>query len=296
MHIPVLLKEVSENLKIPEGGTLVDCTLGGGGHSLEIAKISKNILVIGLDVDSKAIERTKKKVEASSGKFVFRKTNFRNLDKVLDNEKIGLVDGILLDLGFSSDQIDTPEGEIGRGFSFNKNEPLQMTLSDEITEQTLTARDIVNKWEQKNLETIIRNYGEEKKAKKIAEIIVQARNKKPIETSEDLALIIKNAIGKNGKINPATKTFQALRITVNDELGALEEVLPKAIENLKSGGRVAIISFHSLEDRIVKNFGKQYQKMGKIRILSKKPIIATREEAKENPRARSAKLRIFEKI
>lgn len=116
MHIPVLLKEVSENLKIPEGGTLVDCTLGGGGHSLEIAKISKNILVIGLDVDSKAIERTKKKVEASSGKFVFRKTNFRNLDKVLDNEKIGLVDGILLDLGFSSDQIDTPEGEIGRSF------------------------------------------------------------------------------------------------------------------------------------------------------------------------------------
>lgn len=293
MHIPVLLKEVTDNLPISIGGTLLDGTLGDGGHSYAIAKAANGpITIIGLDQDALAIERAKPKLSSFPGKLILLKANFRNLDEVLKKEGVEKVDSILLDLGFSSDQLENS----GRGFSFLKDEPLLMTLDDTPREDSLTARDAANLWERENLELIIRNYGEERHAKKISEAIVEARKNKKIETSGELAAIIESAIGRKGKIHPATKTFQAIRIAVNDELGALREALPKAISHLKTGGRLAVISFHSGEDRIVKNTFKNSAGNGEIKIINKKPLISNREEILQNPRARSAKLRIAEKI
>ena len=293
MHKPVLLKEVTELIKIPAGGVLVDGTLGGGGHSEAIAKASNApITIVGLDRDADAIERAKARLSPLPGKLILNKADFRNFADILNKEEIKKVDGILLDLGFSSEQIENS----GRGFSFKKSEPLLMTLDDKPTAESLTARDIVNLWEKENLELIIKNYGEERLARKIAEIIVKAREKKPIETSLELAEIIEKGVGRRGKIHPATKTFQAIRIAVNDELGALTETLPKAIQYLKTGGRLAVISFHSGEDRIVKQIFKDMADRGEIIKITKKPMVANREEAVSNPRSRSAKLRIIEKI
>lgn len=294
MHKSVLLKEVTENIKIPVNGVLVDGTLGGGGHSEAIAKGAEGkITIVGLDQDSVAIAGAKKKLsELSNVQLVLHKENFRNLDRVLQENGISEVDGIILDLGFSSDQIDSSN----RGFSFMKDEPLVMTLDDNPKEDALTARDIVNSWQRENLELILKNYGEEKQARKITEAILKAREKKPIETSGELAGIIEKTIGRRGKIHPATKTFQAIRIAVNDELGALTEALPKTFAALKKGGKMAIISFHSLEDRIVKRFFKEKAKQNQAILITKKPITATKEEISENPRARSAKLRVLEKI
>ena len=297
MHKPVLLKEVTELIKIPAGGVLVDGTLGGGGHSEAIAKASNApITIVGLDRDADAIERAKARLSPLPGKLILNKADFRNFADILNKEGIKKVDGILLDLGFSSEQLNPPEGGSGRGFSFKKSEPLLMTLDDKPTAESLTARDIVNLWEKENLELIIKNYGEERLARKIAEIIIKAREKKPIETSLELAEIIEKGIGRRGKIHPATKTFQAIRIAVNDELGALTETLPKTIQYLKTGGRLAVISFHSGEDRIVKQIFKDMADRGEIIKITKKPMVANREEAVSNPRSRSAKLRIIEKI
>lgn len=293
-HIPVLLKEVVENIEIPANGILVDGTLGGGGHSAAVAKAAGGkITIIGIDRDSAAIAGAEKKLsELPNVRAIFRKDNFRNLDKILRENGIGEVDGIILDLGFSSDQID----DSGRGFSFMKNEPLLMTLDNAPLKDDLTARDVVNFWQRENLELILRNYGEERRARKIADAILETRQKKPIETSKELAEIIEKAIGRRGKIHPATKTFQAIRIAVNDELGALSETLPKAFNLLKNGGKMAVISFHSLEDRKVKLFFKEKARQEQAILITKKPIVASREEILSNPRARSAKLRILEKV
>lgn len=292
-HIPVLLKEVVASIKIPAGGILVDGTLGGAGHSEAIAKnSSEKITIIGIDQDSKAIEVAEKKFsELPNVRSVLHKENFRNLDKVLEEDGVGEVSGIILDLGFSSDQI----GAGGRGFSFMKDEPLVMTLDDNPKEDALTAYDVVNLWQRENLELILRNYGEERYARKIVEAIIRAREKKKIETSGELREIIEKAVKGRGKIHPATKTFQAIRIAVNDELGALTEVLPKAFTALKKGGKIAVISFHSLEDRIVKRFFREKTKQEQAILITKKPIVATKEEILSNPRARSAKMRILQK-
>ncbi len=293
MHKPVLLKEVVANIRIPAGGVLLDGTLGGGGHSEAIANnAGGKITIVGIDQDSIALKKVENLLGPIAGKLILQKGNFRNLDKVLKDNGIGEVDGIILDLGFSSDQI----ADSGRGFSFMKDEPLIMTLDDSPTEDVLTARDVVNLWQRENLELIFRNYGEEKRARKIVDAIISGRAKKKIETSGELAKIIEGAIGRRGKIHPATKVFQAIRIAVNDELGALTEVLPKALSVLKKGSRLAIISFHSLEDRIVKRFFREKANQGQVILINKKPIIADEEEIVLNPRARSAKLRIIEKI
>ncbi|OGI94861.1 16S rRNA (cytosine(1402)-N(4))-methyltransferase [Candidatus Nomurabacteria bacterium RIFCSPLOWO2_01_FULL_40_18] len=307
MHRTVLLNETIEDLNLKPDSTVIDCTFGGGGHSLEIYKRFGNVKIIALDQD-KSVFSTQGG-SASDWKncnISFVNENFRNIDKVLTKENIGQVDGIIFDLGLSSDQLENS----GRGFSFLKDEPLLMTMKENPTSEDLTARDAVNIWSEKSLADVIYGYGEEKQAHRIAHEIVEFRKKQKIETTFDLVKIIEQAIparfrrGKiPRKIHCATKTFQALRIAVNDELGALSEGLDKGFDSLKVGGRMSVISFHSLEDRIVKRFfsakggsasdGKEHRI---AKIITKKPIRATLEEIKSNPRSRSAKLRILEKI
>ncbi len=290
MHIPVLLNEITELLPIPPGGILLDGTLGNGGHSKAIIERSKGpITIVGLDKDSKAIERARKNLEGTNAELILEKADYRDFKKVMAANGITEIDGFLLDLGFSSDQLENS----GRGFSFQRPEPLLMTLDDDPKEVDMTASEIVNHWAKENLEIIFRNYGEERSARRIAEAIVDYRGMKSIETSLELGDLIAEAVGRRGKVHPATKTFQALRIAVNDEIGSLRETLPRAAEVLKPGGRLAVISFHSLEDRVVKQFGKQIPELG---ALTKKPIVAGRGETSVNPRARSAKLRVFSKV
>lgn len=289
-HQSVLLKETIDGLDIQSGEILLDGTFNDGGHSIEVCKkLARSVRIIGIDLDSGALARARERFQKESCRISLHEENFRNLDTVLEKEGIKEVNGILLDLGFSSVQIE----ESGRGFSFLRDEPLLMTLS---RSGELTARDIVNDWDVEHIETIIRHYGEERQARKIAQSIVAAREEKEIRTSGELADIVSSALGgRRGKMHPATKTFQALRITVNDEIEALREGLDKGFAHLAPGGRFAIISFHSIEDRIVKRFFREKAKEGHGVILNKKPIVASEEELEKNNRARSAKLRIFRK-
>jgi 16S rRNA (cytosine1402-N4)-methyltransferase len=259
---------------------------------LNISLLDGNVRLIGIDIDADAIGRAKSRIATPNAAFF--QENFRNIDKVLDQAGVRHVDGILFDLGLSSDQIE----ESGRGFSFKANEPLLMTMKKDPSATDLTAREIVNSWEEESIADIIYGYGEDRFARRIAKAIVQARVHQPIETAEQLSNIVASAVPRFGfkKINPATKTFQAIRIAVNDELGALKEALPKAFRRLNPGGRIAVISFHSLEDRIVKRFFKERSDAGEGRLITKKPITPSPQEIAENPRSRSAKLRIIEKI
>jgi len=294
VHMSVLLKEVINNLNIQPNDKVLDGTVGGGGYFREICRLVGNQgTVIGLDQDKTVIEIMKS--ESSTCQRYLRNENFRNLDKVLNELKINQVDKIVFDLGISSDQLD----ESGRGFSFQKNEPLLMTLKDKLDENDLTAMEIVNNWGEDSLADIIFGYGEERFAKKIARNICKSREEKLIKTTFDLVEIVKGAVPQwyqHKRIHFATKTFQALRIAVNDEMEALEEGLKKGFEYLEPKGRMAIVSFHSKEDRLVKRFFKE-RKLGQTGLLiTKKPIIPTRDEILENPRSRSAKLRVIEKI
>ncbi|MEI6296461.1 MAG: 16S rRNA (cytosine(1402)-N(4))-methyltransferase RsmH [bacterium] len=294
-HIPVLLKEVIEGLNLKPGMVALDGTLGGGGHSKEICKlIGSEGLLIGIDEDKAAIERASPSLEnvCKSQLFV---TNFRNLGTVLDDAGIAKVDVALFDLGLSSFQLEVS----GRGFSFLKDEPLLMTFDEKPIEGRLTAREIVNEWAEESIADIIYGYGGERFAKRIARVIVEEREKKPIETTFQLVNIIETAVPaiyKKRRIHFATKTFQALRITVNDEMGAIRKGLEDVWSRLNIGGRVAVISFHELEDRIVKVFFKNKKELGGAEIITKKPIVAGEEELSTNARARSAKLRIAKKI
>ena len=291
VHQTVLLNETIENLNLPKEAVVIDGTFGGGGHSLEILKRYPKAKIIAIDQDKSAFEKAESKFKNFKKRIIFQNTNFREIDKL---EKGNGVDGIILDLGLSSDQLENS----GRGFSFKKNESLLMTMKENPQEEDLTAKDIVNGWGEKNLADIIYGYGEERFSRRIAKGIIEARKKKSIETTFDLVQIIESSVPasyRKGRINCATKTFQALRIAVNDELNALKDGLEKSFNILKSGGRLAVISFHSLEDRIVKNFYKEKQKNGEAKLINKKPIIASSEEAKENPRSRSAKMRVIEK-
>jgi len=296
MHISVLLDESIDGLNIKSGEIIVDGTLGAGGHTLEIInRFNNKVKIICFDLDSDAIKRAKKLIEETKGDVVYENEGFQNIDKVLDRLKIEKVDKILLDLGISSFQLE--EGD--RGFSFKKDEPLLMTMKTNPDDNDITAFEIVNNWDEENLVDIIYGFGEEKYSRKIAKGIVEARLEKEIKTTFDLVAIIDKAVGKfykGKKINPATKTFQALRIATNSELINLEEVIQKGFNYLGNEGRMAIISFHSLEDRIVKKAFVKLRQECKALIITKKPIIPSEEEIKTNPRCRSSKLRIIEKI
>ena len=295
-HIPVLKDESLDGLNIQKGDVIVDGTLGGGGHTFEIIKrFGQDVKVIGLDLDVDAKGRTESLLGDIPSNFIFKNSGFQDIDKVLEDLKIEKVDKILLDLGISSFQLEVA----GRGFSFLKDEPLLMTMKKNPTDEDLTASEIVNTWDEENIADIIYGFGEEKYSRKIAKAIVEARKDKEIKTTFDLVAVIDKAVGRNYKgmrIHPATRTFQALRIATNSELTSLQEVIKKGFERLSEGGRIAIISFHSLEDRIVKRAFVDLKESGLARIITKKPIIPSDQELKLNPRARSSKLRLLEKI
>ncbi|MBI4653058.1 16S rRNA (cytosine(1402)-N(4))-methyltransferase RsmH [Candidatus Kuenenbacteria bacterium] len=326
MHLPVLLNEVIENLNIQPNQNFIDCTFGDGGHTAAILKKNgPNGKVLGIEID---LEMAKFSMDSTSSPQAFNfqfskrlilvKDSFVNLKEIVKRENFGSVSGILLDLGLSSRQLE----ESKRGFSFQKDEPLDMRFNQEVQSASwrikfkinLTAQEIINKWPQFKIEKILKEYGEEKFAGKIAKKIIEERKIKQIETTFELKEIIKKATPEwynYLKIHPATKVFQALRIAVNNELENLKQVLPQAIKILEPKGKICVISFHSLEDRIVKQFFKQEsrncvcpsefpqcvcQHQASLKIITKKVITPTFEEIKNNPRSRSAKMRIAEKF
>ncbi len=294
-HISVLFDECISGLNLKGGETVIDGTFGAGGHSLGIAKIiSKTGTLVAFDQDADVFEKEIVKEISSLTNFVGIVSNFRNMKEETKNRSIESVDGVLLDLGLSSTQLERS----GRGFSFNRDEPLYMTFSDKPKDELITAEVIVNEWEEETIANILYGFAEEKFSRKIARGIVEARKLKRIETTGELVDIINNSVPafyKKGRTNPATRTFQAIRMAVNDELGSAEDGMISAFELLKVGGRLLVISFHSIEDRLVKNTMKKLQDEFKGKILTKKPIEASDEELERNPRSRSAKLRIIEK-
>lgn len=294
-HITVLQAEAVSALRIQPESVIVDATFGVGGHSALIAsKLDKNGTIICIDVDKSAIESGREKLNEASATKEFVVGNFKDIKEHLRNLNISHVDGIMADLGWRMEQFSNSE----RGFSFTKDEPLLMTLG-EPEEYLFTAHDIINEWDEEDIANVIYAYGEERFARKIARAIVEYRKESPIATAKELATLIGKVVPKRGKpsrIHAATKTFQALRIAVNDELKVLEQFIDDSIELLNSGGRLAVISFHSLEDRIVKHRFREFANEEIVLLLTKKPIKPTDEELHSNPRARSAKLRIIEKL
>ncbi len=298
-HKSVLLNEAIDGLLLHEGDVYLDATLGGGGHAVEVYRRWKNrVRILGIDADQTAIEIAKEKLALSGAEVETAILNFRNIERV--PQIFGVTPNkILFDLGWNSRQFEPEEGEVGRGFSFKRDEPLKMTFAQEVSEEDTTAYDVVNSWSEESLADVIYGYGEEKFARRIAKAIVEARGGGAIETSGRLSEIVKSAVPvfyRFGRIHPATKTFQAIRIAVNDELQALQEGLKKAFEILPTKGVVAVISFHSLEDRIVKNFAREMADQNLAESLTKKPITPSEDELALNPRSRSAKLRIIKKI
>lgn len=292
-HAPVLLHETIELLRLHEGSIAVDGTVGAGGHAEEIAKhIGSGGTLICLDQDDDALQLASLRLSTCAARTHFLNANFRTIAAALDLFSLSSADAILLDLGISSMHIT----DSGRGFSFERDEPLQMTMQKPAPTGAITAADIVNGMTEKDLADIIFRYGEERLSRRIARAIVLARSKRKITTSKELSDSILSAVPRRGRRHPATKTFQALRIVVNDELNALKDGLAASVSRLSAGGRIAIISFHSMEDRIVKNMFRDFAKSGVVRIITKKPIVPSRLEIKENPRSRSAKLRVAEKM
>lgn len=310
-HLPVLLNECLDNLNIKPDGVYLDCTLGGAGHSSEIVKRLKNGMHIGIDRDADAIEAASERIRAlnSEATFIALRGNFHDARRLLQEAGISAeIDGILADLGVSSHQLDVRE----RGFSYHDDAPLDMRMDQS---QALSAREIINTWSEDNLNRIFRDYGEEKWARQIARVICDRRKDNPIERTSQLVSIIDAAIPKKFRskdgAHPARRTFQALRIAVNDELDPLEPALNDLLDLLNPGGRLCVITFHSLEDRIVKNAFRTMAdpcicpknfpvctcgRKPKVRLISRKPITASEAELCENPRARSASLRVVEKI
>jgi 16S rRNA (cytosine1402-N4)-methyltransferase len=305
-HEPVMLKEVIESLLVNRTGVYVDCTVGGAGHAYAILK-NTDAFLVGIDRDDDALDFAERKLSEFGTRKVLVKANFADLNRVLSDLKIEKVDGVLLDLGVSSRQLDDAE----RGFSFGQEAPLDMRM-DRTT--GLSAYDIVNSFAQNELERMIRFYGEEKMAARIARAILKRRQESPVETTTQLAAIVASCMPPNlrwQKIHPATRTFQAIRIAVNNELDSIQPAIAAATEALKPGGRLCVISFHSLEDRIVKNEIRLLEggcvcppdlpvcvcrKEAKLKNLTKKVLIPSEEETATNPRSRSAKLRVAERI
>jgi 16S rRNA (cytosine1402-N4)-methyltransferase len=288
-HTPVLLHESITALDIHDGDIVVDGTFGGGGHSSEIHKMyGDTISLICVDLDEDAQKRFEALFHTSS--VVFVHDNYKNAEAILRTASQTKANKVLLDIGTSSFQLDSDT----RGFSFNSDAPLQMTLSRSGSHTGFTAYDIVNTWEESSIADIIFYYGEDTFARVIAKAIVKARALAPIKTSKELGELIASVIKRKGRLHPATKTFQALRIAVNDELVVLKEALQAWWDHLTPGGRIAVITFHSLEDRIVKRWMNDLE--DDKRVITKKPITPTEEELHTNPRSRSAKLRIIEKL
>lgn len=290
-HTSVLLQEAIDLLDVQPGKQYIDGTLGGGGHTSEILRLGGNVL--GLDVDDEALAYVEQELRSKNQEvrehLVLAKGNFKDINKLARGKNIDHAFGILLDLGVSSNQFDKAE----RGFSIQKDGPLDMRMDHELQ---VTAKDMITVLNRGELVELFSRLGEERFSKRIAEGIIQARKVKPIETTEELAQIIKSSVPNlPSQIHPATKVFQALRIAVNDEMNVLREVLPKALELLAPGGRIVIISFHSLEDRMVKHQFRQWKEEGLGEILTKKPIVPTEEEIEQNKRSRSAKMRGFQK-
>ncbi|PEM39507.1 16S rRNA (cytosine(1402)-N(4))-methyltransferase RsmH [Bacillus pseudomycoides] len=306
-HVTVLLKETVDGLDIKPGGTYVDCTLGGGGHSSYLlSQLTEGGKLIAFDQDEIAIQNAKERFSSYGDQFITVKSNFRYLSEKLHELGITEVDGILFDLGVSSPQLDTPE----RGFSYHHDAPLDMRMDQDAP---LTAYDVVNNWSYEQLVRIFFQYGEEKFSKQIARKIEAYRENKAIETTGELVELIKEGIPAPARRtggHPAKRVFQAIRIAVNDELKVFEEALESAIEMVKLGGRISVITFHSLEDRICKTTFKRNSTTPqlppglpiipdefkpKLKLITRKPILPSDEELEENNRARSAKLRIAEK-
>jgi 16S rRNA (cytosine1402-N4)-methyltransferase len=288
-HIPVLPAEVLAGLAPQSGGRYIDGTLGGGGHAAAILAASDpDGRLLGIDLDPAALAAAAETLAAYGERARLVSGNFRDIAQLAAG--FAPVDGILLDLGVSSHQLDTPE----RGFSFGVDAPLDMRLDPE---GPVSAADLVATLPERDLADLIYQYGEERGSRRIARLIVEARRTRPIATTGALADLVAKALGgRHGRIHPATRTFQALRIAVNGELESLELALPQAVELLRPGGRLAIIAFHSLEDRIVKHFLRAEAEQGRMRIITRKPLEAGETEQRANPRSRSAKLRIAERV
>lgn len=301
-HVPVLLHETIDALHLLPNMKVIDCTLGDAGHSDAILQqISPQGKLLGIDTDPEAVLRAKQFLYPYEERVVFARDNFANLQNIATQQGFSGCDAILMDLGWSTPQFE----QRGRGLSFQRDEPLDMRYSGSLEADKRLARDIVNNETEEQLEYIFRTYGEENLSPEIAAAIVQKREEKAVETTGELVEVIleayrtklnsKKEIPWIGGLHPATKVFQALRIAVNKELEVLEQALPQAVEVLKSGGRLAVITFHSLEDRIVKHYFKS-QENKTLKILSRKPITCNEEEYKNNAPSRSAKLRVIQKI
>lgn len=307
-HISVLLEETVDGLAVKPDGIYVDGTTGGGGHSYEICRrLGPEGRLICIDQDAEALSAAEEKLHPFAGQVIIVKSNYAQMREVLKKQGIDKVDGIVLDLGVSSYQLDNAE----RGFSYREDAPLDMRMDQE---KTICARDIVNQYAESKLYRIIKEYGEERYARSIARNICRRRQDKPIDTTFELVDIIRSAMpakARNGKGHPAKRTFQAIRIECNQELEALRQALDDMVDLLQNKGRISIITFHSLEDRMVKTSFRRYEnpctcppdfpvcvcgKQSKGKIITRKPILPTAEECEMNPRAKSAKLRVFERI
>lgn len=303
-HLPVMAQEIADLLLWNKQGIYVDATLGGGGHTeFFVQRLDKDAIVLGLDVDKDAIAFATKRLQNFPNVKIIN-LGYEQIDFILESEEIHPIDGILYDLGISSFQVDQEE----KGFSFMKDSPLDMRFDNT---QELTAETVINEYSEEELYRIIKEYGEEKFARRIARKIVTARKLTAIKTSKQLATIVESVVGSRMAVKSLARVFQSIRIEVNRELEKLEESLTKVLDYLKEGGRIAVLSYHSLEDRIVKNFFKENSTdcicppeipvcvcnhKRRLNIITPKPIVASKEEVAQNPRARSAKLRVAEKI
>jgi 16S rRNA (cytosine1402-N4)-methyltransferase len=290
-HLPVMVDEVSRLLQPERGGTYVDCTLGLGGHTRALLDLGAD-LVIGIDRDPTALSAAARTLEPYGSRVRLVHADYRDVDAVLDRQAIGLVQGTLADLGVSSMQFDAP----GRGFSFRRDEPLDMRMDQS---QGETAAERLAAVSEFDLADVIYRFGEERKSRRVARAIVTARERAPITTTAQLAAIVRRAVAAPGwqRIDPATRTFQALRIWVNGELDRLDEFIRRVAVRLAAGGRMVVISFHSLEDRVVKHTLRALDRTdGVVRVLTGRPLVASEQEVAMNPRARSAKLRAAERL
>jgi 16S rRNA (cytosine1402-N4)-methyltransferase len=291
VHQPVLLHQTIAGLALREGHTAIDATAGGGGHAKAIAEaIGASGVLLAIDRDADNLERAKEALSGVKADTRFAVGNFRDIASLALAAGIREAHGILFDLGYSSDTLIS-----GRGFSFQRDEPLLMTYEADPAPGALTAMDIVNRWSEEALADLIYAYGDERQSRRIAKAIVEARRAEKILMSGALARIIEKAVHRRGKTHPATRTFQALRIGVNDELGSIAAALPKALDILAAGGRLAVISFHSGEAALVKQLFKEWETAGKGSVATKRPVRPERAEEVRNPRSRSASLRIFQK-
>jgi 16S rRNA (cytosine1402-N4)-methyltransferase len=292
-HIPVLANTLAEQIKLPQDAVMVDATIGQGGHSLLFGKtLGPEGVIIGLDIDKNSIRRAQLKLNDLACRVILLTSNFSQITEEVHKQGIEKVDFILADLGVCSSQLV----DFDMGLSFQTNMPLDMRIDRSLT---TTAADIINKADEKTLADLIYRFGEDRASRRIARFVVQHRRSQPITMTEQLATIVCKALnqnGRKGRIHPATRTFQALRIAVNNELENLEKLLNEASQLLRQGGHIAIISFHSLEDRLVKNNFRQNENRDIYRVITKKPIAPSRQEIADNPRARSAKLRIAQKV